>query len=147
MHRLPKNQLEAIQEWNARRGELQAALGENIFVPKVSLYEDQASPGPVLTGITWAQMVSIALPEVNEILLVAIRSARRLPWSLVAPLVAGYSRCDALNVVRVDGVEYPRLLPFRLLDYQVPPPKLRALEQQARPDTLSSIDIDDVVAI
>ena len=146
MYRLPKKQLAAIKEWNSGRRELQLALGDDIFVPKVTLYEDEKAPGPVLTGITWTQMVPIALPEVNEILLLATSDKRRLRWDDVAPLLESYERYDASNVLDIDGDDYPRRLPFFLLDYEEAPAELLALEKRARRDTLLLVDIDDVVA-
>lgn len=146
MHSLPRTKLEAVNEWNARRSELQMALGDDIFVPTVSLYEDSASPGRVLTGVTWAHAVPIALPQVEEILLVAVRSARRVPWRVVAPLVANYPLYDTSNVLNIDGVDYSRQLAFRLLSYEKAPPVLQAIGQQAQPDTLILIDVEDVVA-
>lgn len=74
VHTLPATTLQRIWKWNYGRNQLQAAHGENVFVPKIMVFDHL---GQTVTGVAWADAIPIVIPRVDLLIMVRERLAPR----------------------------------------------------------------------
>jgi len=87
---LPAATLERVWRWNLARKDLQARLGDDVFVPRISFVEVD---GRVQTATVWTDAIAVALPPTDQLLLwrdqVAPRKLfRRVTGLCVCPYAA-----------------------------------------------------------
>ncbi len=94
----PADELQRIWRWNYRRKAMQEELGEDVFVPRIGLYEYE---GALHSCSIWTDGIPVVLPETDAVLVYRDHYApRRLfkkkpglsfaPWREVEPLFDGY---------------------------------------------------------
>jgi hypothetical protein len=71
---LPAATIQRVWEWNRARKDLQARLGDDVFVPKISYV---VHGGGVQTAAVWADGIPLALPPVEQLVLARDRLAPR----------------------------------------------------------------------
>lgn len=71
---LPAATIQRVWEWNRARKDLQARLGDDVFVPKISYV---VHGGAVQTAAVWADGIPLALPPVEQLVLARDRLAPR----------------------------------------------------------------------
>nr|MBP6849674.1 hypothetical protein [Kofleriaceae bacterium] len=105
---VPAATLERAWRWNLARKDLQARLGEDVFVPKISFFELE---GRVQTGAVWTDAIPVALPPTDQLMLWREQLAprkflRRVPDLCVCP----YAAAEALlRKFAVPGDGYQRM--------------------------------------
>ena len=62
---LPGEKLRAVWEWNHGRAAWNAELGEDVFVPRIFLFDGGVS---VQTGVVWSDATPALLPRVDRVL-------------------------------------------------------------------------------
>ncbi|MCB9760194.1 MAG: hypothetical protein H6739_10200 [Alphaproteobacteria bacterium] len=127
---LPRATLEGIWRWNEGR----VAYGEWLnfiemlpcFVPTVFLFQDDQDPARVRTGVIWGEAMSIALPEVDWLIVMEAVGATPvvLPRAAFAERLAGYRAVSGDTRYTLDGQERAVGLTHQLLDYDMPPADL-----------------------
>lgn len=135
------DQLNATWQWNMGRRELQARIGESVFVPKVIFV---TGPLSGLRATVWADAIPILLPTVNIVFLyrdayAPRRLFRRKPdlarvhWDQVEPVVREYQ-------------EQSGPLPYRRVEYISVPMAISTLFRQAPASVPGSVvDADSVL--
>lgn len=113
---LPSATIEAAWRWNVERRARQASLGDTVFVPRVFFFLVE---GAVRRVVVWPDVIPIALPEVDFVILhrddVARQWMRRAePVSSLAP------HAQVVEVMMKDAPVQAGALPFRVYD----PPSL-----------------------
>jgi hypothetical protein len=118
--------MSAAWQWNLGRQELQARMGEGVFVPQIMFV---TSPVRALRAVVWSDAIPVLLPTVDVVFLYRDAYAPRrffrrkpdvaiLKWDAVEPVVQGYP------------VE-PWPMPYRRLEYLSPPTPITTLFAQA----------------
>jgi hypothetical protein len=116
---LPTSQIETAWRWNGLRQALQDRLGLRIFVPKISFMKRDGGVG---TFVVWSDAVSMALPDVDYLVLYRRELApRRL-----------FSKQEGLAVRPMDECReilkaFPTKtygLPYKLVAYAKPPKEI-----------------------
>lgn len=123
---LPSRDIERIWRWNHERAELQRQLGDAVFVPRISLMEEQ---GRLLTFAVWGDAIPIALPEVERVALVRDELARG--WLFKRKETALVDAATVATWVQAFPMK-GEALPYRLVTYDGKPPRelVRAVQQQ-----------------
>lgn len=126
--RLPAAEIERIWQWNRSRGDRQAALEEDVFIPLID-YVDLGD-GPQ-TRVAWPDGIPIYLPKVDFIL-AGFGTQREgvepgtpefttwVPWASLEPLLSRYSTLTEFRQAR------------RLVYDQPPPDLLEVLRSGLR---------------
>jgi len=135
---MPAELLNAAWQWNLGRQELQARMGEAVFVPQIMFVP---SPVRALSAVVWSDAIPVLLPTVDVVFLYRDAYAPRrffrrkpdiaiLKWDAVEPIVQGYP------------VE-PGPPPYRRLEYLSPPTPIATLFGEAAasvPDGVVAVD-------
>ncbi|MBK9032210.1 MAG: hypothetical protein IPL61_12975 [Myxococcales bacterium] len=120
VYTLPAATIERVWRWNLERKDLQARLGEDVFVPAISYL---ALDGRVQTAAVWTDAIPVALPPTDQLVLFRDRLAPRRLLRRVADVCICPSE-EAEVLVRTfaapsDGAAYRRLR------YVAPPAEVR----------------------
>ncbi|MCG8594165.1 MAG: hypothetical protein MI785_07300 [Kiloniellales bacterium] len=129
-HALPAELLEAVWSWNRDRGAHQERLGQNVFVPKISMVTAPEG-GPPRTMVVWPDALPSVLPRVDMIFIPRQQLAPRrfflrqedlavTTWADAAPLILGFR-------------QVPGPLPYWKLDYETPPKEVAAFVADLEP--------------
>lgn len=112
---LPQKILEYIWNWNFEKENLQNRLGGEVFVPSIMTF---LIDGEFKTAICWGDGIPLAIPNVDEILVVRKKYA---PWKLFGKnddivavskssldnVISKYSKCDSNGVVLLNCLTPP----------------------------------------
>ena len=146
-HALPAEILEAVWRWNRDRGAHQERLGQNVFVPKISMVTTREGSQPK-TMVVWPDALPCVLPRVEMIFIPRQQLApRRLflrhedlavtNWADAAPLILGFR-------------QVPGPLPYWKLDYESPPKEVAAFVaglEPVRKDDFQMLGNDQVLTL
>ncbi len=116
---LPSADIERIWRWNYARTELQQQLGEGVFVPRISVLEEQ---GRLVPFAVWGDAIPIALPEVERVALVRDELARG--WLFKRKETALVDAATVATWVQAFPMKDGAALPYRLVTYAQPPREL-----------------------
>lgn len=138
---LPAATILRVWRWNHARKDLQARLGDTVFVPRISYV---VSAGEVHTAAVWADGIPVALPPVDQLLLARDRLAPRRFLRRVSD-VCMCTYADAASLLRRFGAPNDDHAYVRL-NYLDAPPEVTAFfrERTAHP-ALTMVSIDRVL--
>jgi hypothetical protein len=139
---LPADTLEHIWRWNFTRDERQQALTDEIFVPKIFLFDVS---GALKTGVAWGDAVPILMPQVDVVI---------APRKMLAPRKFFQKREDMVFFTMAELTSilsrFPLIedhLPARRLSYSQVPLDLERLFRSKSPlkENIKSLRMDEVL--
>lgn len=142
IHTLPAATIQRVWRWNLERKELQARLGEEVFVPRISYL---ALDGRVQTAVVWGDAIPVVLPPTDQLLLAREHLAPRRFLRRVADVcICPFEEAESLLrkfAAPNDGGAYRRL------SYVDPPAEVRDFFRSRRPwrDPIPMITVDQVL--
>lgn len=139
---LPAATIEKIWRWNYTRDDRQAALGGDVFLPRIFYFDVD---GRLCTGVAWGDLTPILLPPVDIILAPRKTYAPRRFLRKKEDVVL-FRRTELDHLLRV----FPTgrdILPYRRVSYETPPADLeKAIRaKSAHQETVKAVPPDQVL--
>lgn len=138
---LPQKTLEYIWKWNFEKEELQNRLGDEVFVPSIMTF---LIDGEFKTAICWGDGIPVAIPNVDEFLIVRKKYA---PWKLFGKNddIVAVSRVSLDDVIsKHSKINSDGIL---LLNYLTPPDEIVNLVKKRPKETrnIQGVSIDAIL--
>ena len=142
VHTLPAATIQRVWRWNFERKELQARLGDEVFVPRISYL---ALDGRIQTAVVWGDAIPVALPPTDQLILSREHLAPRRFLRRVADVCICPTE-DAELLLRKFAAPNDSSA-YRRLTYVDPPAEVRDFFRSRRPwrDQIPMITVDQVL--
>ena len=137
------DKIEAYWKWNHAKDAFQERIGDNVFVPRIMMFENQ---GQLVSGVAWGDGIPIMLPEVDIVIIPRQELAPRSFFGKTKEDMVVVKWADLLWILSEFQKE-TTVVPFYKLDYASRPQAVESFvcKQKTMKPKLTMIPMDQVI--